>query len=237
MFTTAGGSQAIVRLTTSPLAPGLLLGDHVTIAPEARLGAHVVLYAGTVLEGPCVVQDNAVIGKAPVLRPGSRALGLPVGERTLVQAAAVGVGAVICAGATVREGAIVGDHTMVREGAVVGAGTVLGNGAAIGWGVELGDNVRVRNNAIIAPATVVEDDVFVGPNVVTTDHNAMSHEPAGRTPLSGAVLRRGCRIGTSAVILPGVELGAGCVVGAGAIVTRDVPPGATVVGAPARVRG
>ncbi len=37
-------------------------------------------------------------------------------------------------------------------------------------------------------------------------------------------------------ILPGLTIGAGAMVGAGAIVTRDVLPGTTVVGNPARVK-
>ena len=53
--------------------------------------------------------------------------------------------------------------------------------------------------------------------------------------LRGPVLRRGCRIGAGAVLLPGVEIGADAFVAAGAVVTRDVPPGALVVGVPARV--
>ena len=41
-------------------------------------------------------------------------------------------------------------------------------------------------------------------------------------------------IGAGALVLPGVTVGDGAVVGAGAVVTRDVAPGATVVGNPAR---
>jgi maltose O-acetyltransferase len=43
-------------------------------------------------------------------------------------------------------------------------------------------------------------------------------------------------IGGGAIILPGITIGAGAIVGAGSVVTRDVPPGATVMGNPARVR-
>jgi serine acetyltransferase len=41
-------------------------------------------------------------------------------------------------------------------------------------------------------------------------------------------------IGSGATILGGVHIGAGALVGAGAVVTKDVAPGATVVGNPAR---
>jgi maltose O-acetyltransferase len=42
-------------------------------------------------------------------------------------------------------------------------------------------------------------------------------------------------IGGGAIVLPGVSIGDDAIVGAGSVVTRDVPPGTTVVGNPARV--
>ena len=41
-------------------------------------------------------------------------------------------------------------------------------------------------------------------------------------------------IGGAAILLPGVTIGDDAVIGAGAVVTRDVPPGVTVAGNPAR---
>ena len=51
------------------------------------------------------------------------------------------------------------------------------------------------------------------------------------------VIENRASIGSGATILGGLTIGADSTVGAGAVVTRDVPPGATVVGNPARELG
>ena len=58
---------------------------------------------------------------------------------------------------------------------------------------------------------------------------------AGRRRCAARTLRRACRIGGGAVLLPGVEVGEEAFVAAGAVVTRDVPPRTVVMGVPARV--
>jgi acetyltransferase-like isoleucine patch superfamily enzyme len=41
-------------------------------------------------------------------------------------------------------------------------------------------------------------------------------------------------IGSNATVLPRLKIAKGAIVGAGAVVTKDIPPGMTVVGNPAR---
>jgi len=45
----------------------------------------------------------------------------------------------------------------------------------------------------------------------------------------------GACIGAGATVINGMEIGALAVIGAGAVVTRNIPPGVTAVGVPARI--
>ena len=81
---------------------------------------------------------------------------------------------------------------------------------------------------------MIEEDVFVGPGVTTTNDSTMARHPPDE-PLDGPTLRRACRVGGGVVLCPGVELGEEAFVAAGAVVTRDVPARAVVMGVPARV--
>lgn len=228
-----------MTLHADPRAPGLHVGADVTIADGVTIGAGVTIHRGTVLAAGCVIEDGVVLGKRPRLALHSRAGaqepdasgGLVLAERVTVCA-----GAIVFAGARIAADAILGDQSFVRERASVGAGSVIGRGSVVDPGVAVGARVRVQTNVYLAAGSIVEDDVFVGPGVCTTNDDTMGrHGPEHR--LAGALLRRACRVGGGAVLVPGVEVGAEAFVGAGAVVTRDVEPRAVVLGVPARVVG
>jgi acetyltransferase-like isoleucine patch superfamily enzyme len=218
----------------SDLAPGLMLGHDVEIGDHVELGAGVVIHSGTVIGAGCEVQDGAVLGKRPRLGPKSGAPRDALEPLVLEPGAVVCAGAVVYAGARIGAGAIVGDQTQVRERSVVGAGSVVGRGTGVENDVRIGAGVRIQTNCYITTNTVVEDDVFVGPGVVTTNDDTMGRHD-GDFELAGPLLRRASRIGGGVVLTPGVEIGAEAFVGAGALVTRDVAERAVVMGVPARV--
>jgi acetyltransferase-like isoleucine patch superfamily enzyme len=127
----------------------------------------------------------------------------------------------------------VGDQAQVRERSHIGPGSVVGRGSCIDFDVEVGAGALIQTGVYVTGRSVVEDHVFLGPGVVTTNDHAMGRHPPGE-PLLGAVFRRACRVGGGVVVLPGVEIGAEAFVAAGAIVTRDVEPRQVVIGTPAR---
>jgi acetyltransferase-like isoleucine patch superfamily enzyme len=212
---------------------GPLLADGVRLGEDVEFGAYVVVHEGTVLGDGCVIGDHAVLGKRPRLSPHSNARGA-VGALQVAPGASIGAGTIVFAGATVGAGVIVGDQSFVRERAALGAASVIGRGCVIDNDVRLGARVRVQSGVYLTALTLVEDDVFIGPGAITTNDDTMArHGP--QVPARGAVLRRACRIGGGAVLVPGIEVGEEAYVAAGAVVTRDVPARSVVMGVPAKV--
>jgi acetyltransferase-like isoleucine patch superfamily enzyme len=142
-------------------------------------------------------------------------------------------GAVVFASAQLGDGVVIGDQAYVRERARVGAGSLVGRGSAVDNDVVIGERVSIQTMVYLTAFSELEDDVFVGPGVTTTNDDTMMRHDRSK-PLRGATLRRACRIGGGAVITPGVEIGEEAFVAAGAVVANDVRPRAVVMGVPAR---
>jgi UDP-2-acetamido-3-amino-2,3-dideoxy-glucuronate N-acetyltransferase len=126
-------------------------------------------------------------------------------------------------------------------GCSIGDETRVGPFVEVQRGARIGARCKVQSHTFVCDGVTIEDEVFVGHGVMFVNDK---HPRA--TTLAGAVqgaedwqllpttVERRASLGSGAVILGGVRIGAGATVGAGAVVTRDVPPGVTVVGSPAR---
>lgn len=132
-------------------------------------------------------------------------------------------------------------------GCRIGDGSRIGPFVEIQRDVTIGANCKIQSHSFICAGVEIADEVFVGHGVMfINDKYPRATDGAGRlqTESDWELLRttvaRAASIGSGAVILGGVTVGEGALIGAGAIVTRDVPPGETVAGSPARalaVRG
>ena len=222
-------------LVLSPtIAPGLVLSPTASIGRDVVFGAHVVIGDGVVVGHGCTIQDGAVLGKPPSLSQRSRA---PRGELealVLEEHVVVCAYAIVFAGSRIGARTIVGDQAYVRERTTIGPDSLVGRASGIDNDVVIGARVRIQSQAYVTANSVVEDDVFFGPCAMTTNDDTMARLERG-APMRGATLRRACRIGGGAVLLPGVEIGEEAFVAAGAVVTSDVPARKVVMGVPARV--
>lgn len=115
---------------------------------------------------------------------------------------------------------VIHPSAVVSEYAYVGAGAVVFANAVINACAKIGEGCIVNTGAVVEHDCVLGDFAHVSPNAVL----------AGGVKVGSLVW-----VGGGAVVRQLIEVGEGAVVGMGAVVTKDVPPGVTVVGNPAKV--
>jgi serine O-acetyltransferase len=84
--------------------------------------------------------------------------------------------------------------------------------------------------SVIGESAEIDDDVTIYQHVTLGGTNPTTGEGGKRHP----TLRSGVVIGSGAQVLGPIEVGEGAKIGANSVVTRDVAPGQTVVGIPAK---
>jgi len=193
-----------------------------------------IVFPGTVIGEGCKILDYAVVGKQPTLSPRSTAKREELPPLELGAGTIVSTGAVVFAGTTVGERVIVGDQACVRERCTIGDDVVLGRGSLVENDTSVGALTKIQAHAYITAYSLLEDNVFIAPCVITTNDNFMGRTEKRHALTKGPTIRRGARIGGGAVLLPGIEIGEEAFVGAGAVVVGDVAPRALMVGNPAR---
>jgi UDP-2-acetamido-3-amino-2,3-dideoxy-glucuronate N-acetyltransferase len=226
---------------TARLAPDVsvghfsVIGAGVSVGAGGSVGNHVVIHDEARLGVRCRVDDHAVIGKQPMRAARSAATtpkrqpGAYLGDDVII-----GTGAILYAGSRVASRVLVADLATVREEVTVGEATIVGRGVAIENGTSVGARCKLETNAYVTAYSVIEDDVFVAPGVLTSNDRFLGRTKERFQHFGGPIVRKGARLAVGAVLLPGVEVSPEAVVGAGAVLTTDARAGMIHVGVPAR---
>jgi len=112
-------------------------------------------------------------------------------------------------------------HPSATIGADVelGAGSVICSNVSLTTNIRLGRHVHVNLNSTIGHDSRIADFVTINPLVAVSGDVCLDEDVT---------------MGTHSSILQGLHVGTRSFVGAGAVVTKDVAPGTTVVGVPAK---
>ncbi|MBI1199119.1 MAG: UDP-3-O-(3-hydroxymyristoyl)glucosamine N-acyltransferase [Phenylobacterium sp.] len=189
------------------LGPGGVVGPAAQIGRGTRVGANTVIGPGVAVGRDCDIAANVTLGFALI------------GDRVRISAGAV-VGEAGF-GATVGPKGLIDipqlGRVIIQDGVSVGANTTIDRGAFDD--TVIGENTKIDNLVQIA------HNVRVGRNCVMAAH----------TGISGSVaIGDGAQFGGRAGVADHVTIGTGARVGAAAGVMKDIPPGETWGGMPAR---
>ena len=126
-------------------------------------------------------------------------------------------------------------------GCEIGDDSKVGTFVEIQKGSKIGNRCKISSHTFICEGVTIEDDVFIGHNVVFTNDRFPRATADGKLQTEAdwvcvpTLVKKGASIGSGAVLLCGITIGEKAMIGAGSVVTKDVPAGATVAGNPARI--
>lgn len=201
------------RIAEAHMRNGVTIVDPATTRIDAavQIGEDARIEAWTILEGTTVIEPDAIVG------PNAHVRDSRIGSRTRVWASVVEE-------ATVGEDAEVGPFAHLRPGADVGARCRIGNFAEI-KNARLGAGSQQHHFSYIGDAEVGAN-VNIGAGSVTANFDGKAKH---QTVIGDRV-----KLGVDTMMVAPLTIGEDATTGAGAVVTRDVAPGKTVVGMPAR---
>jgi bifunctional UDP-N-acetylglucosamine pyrophosphorylase / glucosamine-1-phosphate N-acetyltransferase len=201
------------RIAERHMRAGVTIVDPATtrIDADVEIGQDARIEPWTILEGRTVIAQDAVIGPSAHVRA-SR-----IGPRTRIWSSVVEE-------STVGEDCEIGPFAHLRPGSDVGARCRIGNFAEIKKS-RLGAGTQQHHFSYLGDAEIGEN-VNVGAGSVTANFDGHAKHPT--------TIGDGASLGVDTMMVAPVTIGEGASTGAGAVVTRDVAPGKTVVGMPAR---
>ncbi len=201
------------QISERHMRAGVTIVDPATTWIDAgvEIGQDARIEPGTVLSGATVIAQDAVIG------PNAQVRDSRIGPRTVVWSSVVEE-------SEIAEDVHIGPYSHLRPGCRIGPRCRIGNYAELKQAT-LGAGTQQHHFSYVGDAEVGED-VNIGAGAVTANFDGERKNVT--------LIGDGAFIGVDTMLRAPITIGPGARTGAGAVVTRDVPPGKTVVGMPAR---
>jgi len=190
------------------------------------------------ISNTAIIHANVVLGKNVIIEDYC-IIGLPF-KGTTNEKTVIGNDSIIRAGTYIYAGNKIGDRFQtgnkvnIRELNKIGDDVSIGTLSTLEHHIIISNGVRIHGQVFVPEHTILEEDCWLGPNVVLTNARYPKH-PRVKDELKGVRIRKNAKVGANTTILPGVVVGKGSLVGAGSVVTRDVIDQVIVAGNPALI--
>lgn len=203
------------RINRRWMEAGVTLLDPATtyIEDTVEIGVDTVILPATHLRGRTRIGANCEIG------PNTTVVNAQVGNNCLIRYSVI-------EDAVVEDDVDIGPYAHLRKGAHLARGVHMGNFGEV-KNSYLGPGTKMGHFSYVGDATV-GSHVNIGAGTITCNFDGVQKH---RTVIEDDVF-----IGSDTMLVAPVTLGRRARTGAGSVVTRDVPPGALVLGVPARLR-
>ena len=140
--------------------------------------------------------------------------------------------AIVDPGTAIGAGTKIWHWTHVMPCAVIGENCIIGQGCFVAG--KIGDRCKIQNGVNLFKGVVLEDSVFIGPNVTFTNVKQPRANIEQKDNFLPTVIKSGVTIGAGSTIVCGVTIYDRALIGAGSVVTKDVPADETWCGNPAK---
>ncbi len=229
----------IEQLGTGELSSTAIISPRASIGKNCKIGHFAVINDNVELGDNCVVENNVTLGHPLGNSHLDKNYENPktiIGKNSIIR-----TNSVIYCGVRFAENVETGTNVVIREHSSFDSGTFISTLAQVQNNSTVGRNVNIRTNAHITANMIIEDNVFVGAGVVTTNDNKLLRkedrtriqENQEQVVLQGPVLRKGARVGSNCTILPNVEIGEGSIIAAGSVVRKSIGAQSIAGGNPA----
>lgn len=135
----------------------------------------------------------------------------------------VGFGVVIDENVIIGNDVFIGHNTVIRSNVTIGDGSIIGHLVVVESDTTIGKKVTIQSQCHITKHAKIEDRVFMGPMAMCINTKNISHGRGFEPKLQGPIIGYGARIGSGAILLPGVRIGQNALIGSGAIVNGKIP--------------
>jgi len=203
------------RVRQQLMLSGVTLADPATtyIDAEVEIAEDTTILPGVHLLGRTTIGSQCQIGPNAILRDST------VGDRTEIGSSTI-------EGAQIGDDVSIGPYCHLRPETVIADDVHLGNYVEV-KASQVGEGTRIGHFAYVGDAEIGQN-VNIGAGTVTANYDGILKH---RMEIGDRAF-----IGVNSVLIAPIVVGTDASTGAGSVVTHDVPPGAQVLGVPARIR-